>query len=393
MKLLARCAAPTAAAGSTTGKTTGRLPIELVTEQVRRLAIFSAVLGALWTYGLLVDLVDRAAVRADAADGSRRRDADRDRRDPAVGGGVDLHALLAAPAETKSDRWPRLHDRQRGRDRACSNRVMVPTHRRPRHAAVVDHQPDSRPLDDRADDDAADARGLTGGRVDGSARRLVRTSARPADADVRRDDAAVPAELHRGVHRGDSGQDPASHQPPPARGAGDGQLSADRAARPRRHGRGVARASIACSRATPRSRLVRPEMLGAGSAADGQTIAAPLRTRSAGDRGAQLAAHDSRLRLRHDRRGHVLLRDGAARRPRSRDRWSASSGRCRPNRAVFLLRQVCHSLADAHARGLVHRDIKPANIFTLPRWASSTTSSRCSTSAWSSSATAARARR
>jgi serine/threonine-protein kinase len=33
------------------------------------------------------------------------------------------------------------------------------------------------------------------------------------------------------------------------------------------------------------------------------------------------------------------------------------------NRAVFLLRQVCHSLADAHARGLVHRDVKPANIY------------------------------
>ncbi|UCC74889.1 MAG: serine/threonine protein kinase [Gemmatimonadota bacterium] len=31
-------------------------------------------------------------------------------------------------------------------------------------------------------------------------------------------------------------------------------------------------------------------------------------------------------------------------------------------RAVYLLRQVCHSLGEAHASGMVHRDIKPANI-------------------------------
>jgi serine/threonine-protein kinase len=31
-------------------------------------------------------------------------------------------------------------------------------------------------------------------------------------------------------------------------------------------------------------------------------------------------------------------------------------------RVVFLLRQACHSLADAHACGMIHRDIKPANI-------------------------------
>ena len=34
-----------------------------------------------------------------------------------------------------------------------------------------------------------------------------------------------------------------------------------------------------------------------------------------------------------------------------------------PARAVYLLTQVCHSLGEAHARGLVHRDVKPSNIF------------------------------
>ncbi len=36
-------------------------------------------------------------------------------------------------------------------------------------------------------------------------------------------------------------------------------------------------------------------------------------------------------------------------------------------RVVYLLRQTCDALAEAHASGLVHRDIKPANIFAAQR--------------------------
>lgn len=40
-----------------------------------------------------------------------------------------------------------------------------------------------------------------------------------------------------------------------------------------------------------------------------------------------------------------------------------SEGPLPPGRVLHVLRQICGSLAEAHAAGLIHRDIKPANLF------------------------------
>jgi eukaryotic-like serine/threonine-protein kinase len=44
-------------------------------------------------------------------------------------------------------------------------------------------------------------------------------------------------------------------------------------------------------------------------------------------------------------------------------------GRQSPGRVVYLLRQICQALREAHAAGLIHRDIKPSNIFVSRRGA------------------------
>jgi serine/threonine-protein kinase len=47
----------------------------------------------------------------------------------------------------------------------------------------------------------------------------------------------------------------------------------------------------------------------------------------------------------------------------SLERYVKQFGPMPAGRIVYLLRQACHSLREAHDRGLIHRDIKPANIF------------------------------
>ena len=45
------------------------------------------------------------------------------------------------------------------------------------------------------------------------------------------------------------------------------------------------------------------------------------------------------------------------------DRLVRRHGPVPPERAVYLLGQICQSLAEAESHGLIHRDIKPANVF------------------------------
>ena len=136
-------------------------------------------------------------------------------------------------------------------------------------------------------------------------------------------------------------------------------------------------------------KLVRPELLGAEQRRRGAEHAAPVRARGAGHRRAELAAHDSRVRLRRHRRRHVLLRDGAARRTRPRvagARVRPAAGR--PGASSCCGRSATRWPTRTRAAWCTATSSRPTS--TSAGWASTTTSSRCSTSAWSSSTTRAR---
>ena len=92
----------------------------------------------------------------------------------------------------------------------------------------------------------------------------------------------------------------------------------------------------------------------------------PLRARSAVGGPALPPQHDRDLRLRPHRRRDVLLRHGIP--AGSEPRRSVRDGGPLPaGRVIYLFRQICAGLAEAHTLGLVHRDLKPANVFVAVR--------------------------
>ena len=109
-------------------------------------------------------------------------------------------------------------------------------------------------------------------------------------------------------------------------------------------------------------KLVRPELLGASSEAEAHSMLRRFE-REAQATAALSSPHTIRLfdfGVTDDRTFYYVMELLAGRDLESLVR---EFGPVPADRVVFLLRQVCHSLADAHARGLVHRDITPANIY------------------------------
>jgi serine/threonine-protein kinase len=109
-------------------------------------------------------------------------------------------------------------------------------------------------------------------------------------------------------------------------------------------------------------KLIRPEVLGASGSAEGRIMLKRFE-REAQATAALSSPHTIRLfdfGVTHEGTFYYVMELLAGRDLESLVR---EFGPVPANRAIHLLRQVCHSLADAHARGLVHRDIKPANIY------------------------------
>ena len=109
-------------------------------------------------------------------------------------------------------------------------------------------------------------------------------------------------------------------------------------------------------------KLVRPELLGANTEIDARTMLRRFE-REAQATAALSSPHTIRLFDFGVTADHTFyyvmeLLDG-----RDLESLVREFGPLPADRAVFILRQIAHSLAEAHARGLIHRDVTPSNVY------------------------------
>jgi len=110
-------------------------------------------------------------------------------------------------------------------------------------------------------------------------------------------------------------------------------------------------------------KLVRPELLGASTEASARSMLRRFE-REAQATAALSSPHTIRIfdfGVTAERSFYYVMELLSG---RDLDSLVREFGPVPADRTLFLLSQVCHSLADAHARGLVHRDVTPANIYT-----------------------------
>ncbi|HUR34985.1 MAG TPA: serine/threonine-protein kinase [Vicinamibacterales bacterium] len=109
-------------------------------------------------------------------------------------------------------------------------------------------------------------------------------------------------------------------------------------------------------------KLVRPELMGAATPQDAESLVRRFQREAQATANLQ-SPHTIRLfdfGVTDDRTFYYVMELLAG---QDLDTLVRASGPLPAERVVYLLKQVCHSLAEAHAHGFVHRDITPRNIY------------------------------
>ena len=243
------------------------LPEDLVTEQLGRLALFSLIGMVLWTIGLVIDqlvmLTDAAPSSKSRGQGPRPRSG----RHHRLGADVRVRALRAHSPETKTNVGLGYMILNAAAIAALNTWVAPPPLQGADGSGVVDCDPAARLFDGAPASPGKMLGGVARCGVARSARRLACASARRAECRRLFRLRAVLAELRVRGPGDDSVAVSAPRRAQAAQGARAGQLRAGQAARARRHGRGVgSKHRLLARRAAVK--LVRPELLGAGSDAE-----------------------------------------------------------------------------------------------------------------------------